>query len=144
MLKQVGTLLKNDDLKVARVRIIESAERMVSWMALVAALLTLGSLILAFVISWQVKYMSAEIYAVIRFNILMLPLLLAANVALGTAFIKANGIINNMPLVAAMQTFIYYIFLVLFAIFFLGDMISLSRALAGFGLIAAGIFLLKQ
>ena len=144
MLKQVGTLLKNDDLKVARVRIIESAERMVSWMALVAALLTLGSLILAFVISWQVKYIPAEIYAVIRFNILMLPLLLAANVALGTAFIKANGIINNMPLVAAMQTFIYYIFLVLFAIFFLGDMISLSRALAGFGLIAAGIFLLKQ
>ena len=117
---------------------------MVLWMALVAALLTLGSLILAFVLSWQVKYIPAEIYAVIRFNLLMLPLLLAANVALGTAFIKANEIINNMPLVAAMQTFIYYIFIVLFTVFFLGDKVSLSRALAGFSLIAAGIFLLKQ
>ena len=113
-------------------------------MALVAALLTLGSLILAFVLSWQGKYIPAEIYAVIRFNLLILALLLAANVALGTAFIKANEIINNMPLVAAMQTFIYYIFIVLFTIFFLGDKVSLSRDLAGFSLIAAGIFLLKQ
>jgi hypothetical protein len=113
-------------------------------MALIAALLIFGSLVLSFMLSWQVKHVPAEIYPVIRYNVLMLPLILAANVALATAFIRANEVVKNLPLVAAVQSFIYYFFIVVFTIFLVGEKIPISRAVVGFSLMAAGIWILKK
>lgn len=113
-------------------------------MAVVVALLLFGSAVLSFMLTWQVKHVPAEFYPVVRYNVLMLPLILAANVALATAFIRANEVVKNMPLVAAAQSFMYYFFIVLFTIFLLGEKLSVGRAVLGFSLMAAGIWILKK
>jgi len=113
-------------------------------MAVIAALLIFGSVVLSFMLSWQVKHVPAEFYPVLRYNVYMLPLILAANVALATAFIRANEVVKNLPLVAAVQSFMYYIFIVVFTIFLVGEKVPVGRAVAGFGLMAAGIWMLKK
>ncbi len=113
-------------------------------MTVIFALLVFGSASLAFLISWQVRYVQPELGQVARFNFAMLPLIFAANIALATAFIKANGVFKNLPLLAAAQSFIYYMFIVAFSILLVGEKISPGRAVAGFGLVAAGIWVLKR
>lgn len=113
-------------------------------MALIFALLVFGSAVLSFMISWQVRYIQPEFSHVARYNLTMLPLIFAANIALATAFIRANGVLKNLPLLAAAQSFIYYMFIVAFSIFLIGEEISPGRALAGFGLMAAGVWVLKK
>ena len=111
---------------------------------MILALLVFGSAALAFMISWQVRYVQPELLQVVRFNLYMLPLIFAANIALATAFIRANTVFKNLPLLAAAQSFIYYMFIVAFSILLVGEKISLWRAVAGFGLIAAGVWVLKK
>lgn len=113
-------------------------------MTLIFALLVFGSAALAFMISWQVRYVQPEFGQVLRYNLMMLPLILAANVALATAFIRGNAVLKNLPLLAAAQSFIYYMFIVAFSIFLVGEKVPLGRAVAGFGLIAAGVWILKK
>jgi hypothetical protein len=112
--------------------------------AVVAALLLFGSAVLSFMLAWQVKHVPAEYFPVVRYNVLMLPLILAANVALATAFIRANEVVKNLPLVAAVQSFMYYFFMVVFTIFIVGEKLSVGRAVVGFSLMAAGIWILKK
>ncbi len=113
-------------------------------MAVIAGLLIFGSMVLSFMLSWQVKHVPAEFYPVVRYNVLMLPLILAANIALATAFIRANEVVKNLPLVAAAQSFTYYFFIVVFTIFLVGEKLSVGRAVVGFSLMAAGIWILKK
>ena len=49
-----------------------------------------------------------------------------------------------MAAVVAFQTVIYYSFLVLFAYLLMGDKISLTKAVTGVALMAAGIWVLKS
>jgi hypothetical protein len=95
-------------------------------------------------IAWQVRYVQPEFISVARYNLLMLPLIFAANIALATAFIRANGILKNLPMLAATQSFIYYSFIVAFSILLVGEKVSIGRAVVGFGLMAAGVWVLKK
>jgi hypothetical protein len=107
-------------------------------------LLVFGSAALSFMIAWQVRYVQPEFISVARYNLLMLPLIFAANIALATAFIRANGILKNLPMLAATQSFIYYSFIVAFSILLVGEKVSIGRAVVGFGLMAAGVWVLKK
>ncbi|NLI12619.1 hypothetical protein [Pelotomaculum propionicicum] len=113
-------------------------------MAFILVLLVFGSAVLAFMIAWQVRYVQPEFLSVTRFNLYMLPLILAANIALATAFIRANSLLKNLPLLAAAQSFFYYMFVVGFSILIVGEKISLGRAALGFGMMAAGVWVLKK
>jgi len=70
--------------------------------------LVIGSAVLAFALSWQVKYIPPAVGPVIRYNLVILPLVFLANVLLGIGFVKAHGVLKNLPLLAAGQTFMYY------------------------------------
>lgn len=113
-------------------------------MTMIFTLLVFGSAALAFMIAWQVRYVQPEFISVARYNLLMLPLIFAANIALATAFIRANGVIKNLPLMAAAQSFIYYLFILAFTILIVGEKVSIGRAVIGFGLMAAGVWVLKK
>lgn len=113
-------------------------------MAIVVALLIFGSGVLSLLISWQVKHVSPDFSSVVRYNLLILPFIFAANVALGAAFIRANEVVKNLPLLAATQSFIYYLFLLAFSILLVGEKVSVGRAFVGFGLMAAGVWVLKK
>ncbi|HUW63243.1 MAG TPA: hypothetical protein VMW83_00870 [Spirochaetia bacterium] len=113
-------------------------------MALVALLVTLGSGLLSFLVVWQVKTVSPVVGAVARYNLVVLPLLYVANVLLGGGFVKAHTLLRNLPLVAAGQSFVYNVLLLVFSVLILGDRIPLGRSLAGFLLIAAGAAVLAR
>lgn len=113
-------------------------------MGLTLFFIVTGSALLSLLIALQVKYIPPEVGAVARYNLLVLPLLYLANVSLGAGFTRAHGAVKNLPLLAAGQSFAYYLFLLLFAVFLLGDRVSLPRVLAGFALMAAGIYLLRS
>ena len=113
-------------------------------MAVVALLVTLGSTILAVVLAWQVKTVPPAVGAVARYNLVVLPLLYAANVLLGAAFIKAHALVRNLPLAVAGQSFVYNILLLVFSLLILGDRLPVGRSVAGFLLIAGGVALLAR
>ncbi|NLT94667.1 MAG: hypothetical protein GXW85_03895 [Clostridia bacterium] len=113
-------------------------------MVFVLGLITLGALILAGTVSWQVKYVNPEWLSVALYNLKILPLLFTANLSLGMAFIKGNDAVKNLPMLIASQTFIYYIFILLFTIYLLGDKVSVPKALLAFCLMAISIWLLKS
>lgn len=106
-------------------------------------LLAFGSAILSFLISWQVRHIVPDFWPVARYNLVVLPLIFVANTAMGLAFVRAHGTVKNLPLLVAGQSFIYYIFVVAFLVLLVGDKITVGRAVAGFALIAAGVYLLK-
>lgn len=113
-------------------------------MPLVLGLISIGSLILALTVSWQVKNVNPDWLSVAQYNLKIIPLLFIANISLGMAFIKGNEVVKNLPMLVASQTFIYYIFILLFTIFLLGDKVSIPRALIAFGLMVVAIWLLKS
>jgi hypothetical protein len=113
-------------------------------MALVTLLVTLGSGLLSFLVVWQVKTVPPAVGAVARYNLLVLPLLYAANVLLGGGFVKAHALVKNLPLVAAGQSFVYNVLLLVFSVLILGDRLPVGRSLAGFLLIAAGAAVLAR
>lgn len=113
-------------------------------MTMIFALLVFGSAVLSFMIAWQVRHVQPEFISVARYNLFMLPLIFAANIALATAFIRANGVVKNLPMLAAAQSFIYYLFILAFSILIIGEKISIGRAVVGFGLMAAGVWVLKK
>jgi len=90
--------------------------------------LVVGSAVLAFALSWQVKYVPPAVGPVVRYNLVILPLIFLANVLLGIGFVKAHRVLKNLPLLAAGQTFMYYLFLLAFSIFLAGDRVSVARA----------------
>lgn len=106
-------------------------------------LLAFGSAVLAFLISWQVRHVAPDFWPVVRYNLAVLPLIFAANTALGLAFVRAHGAVKNLPFLVESQSFIYYMFMVAFSVLLVGDKITAGRAVAGFALIAAGVYLLK-
>jgi len=113
-------------------------------MIAIAALLALGSSILSFLISWQVKHIVPEIWPVTRYNLVILPLTFIANTALGLAFVRAHGVVKNLPLLVAAQSFLYYFFVLVFSVLLVGDKIPVGRAIAGFVLMAVGAYLIKN
>ena len=112
-------------------------------MALSAALLVFGSVVLSFLLALQVKLVPPALGAVTRYNIYVLPLIFLANVALGMSFVQAHQTIKNLPLLVAAQTFVYYLSLFIYSWFGLGDRIPPVKGLLGLGLIMAGVYILR-
>jgi len=113
-------------------------------MPLILSLLALGSVIIAFTVSWQVKHVNSDFLSIAQYNFRIIPFLFIANVSLGMAFIKGHQVVKNLPLLIASQTFIYYIFILLFTISLLGDKVAVPKALLAFVLMAVSIWLLKS
>mgnify|MGYP000961127246 CR=1 FL=1 len=112
-------------------------------MAAAISYLVGGSAILALVITFQVKNVPPVVVEVLKYYLKVLPALFLANSLLGMGFLLAHKILKNLPLVAAMQSVAYYLFLLVFALLILGDKISIPRTLLGFALLGLGIFILK-
>lgn len=91
-------------------------------------LVIFGSALLSLLIACQVKYVSPEIVAVVRYNLVILPLIFLANTALGASFTRAHETVKNLPLLAAGQSFVYYLFLLVFSVLLVGDKVSFPRA----------------
>lgn len=104
----------------------------------------LGSAIIALGVTWQVSRIDNEWWALIKYNLMISPFLFFANNLLSMGFGKGHEVIPNMAAVVAFQTVIYYSFLVLFAYLLMGDKISLTKAVTGVALMAAGIWVLKS
>jgi uncharacterized membrane protein len=107
-------------------------------------MVTMGSALLSFLVVWQVKTVPPAVGAVARYNLIVLPLLYCANVLLGGGFVKAHTLVKNLPLVAAGQSLVYNVLLLVFSVLVLGDRLPLARSLAGFLLIAAGAAVLAR
>jgi hypothetical protein len=120
-------------------------------LALTAILLVFGSIVLSFLLALQVKLVSPGMAptlggvgaAVARYNLFVLPLIFLANVALGMSFVQAHQTVKNLPLLVAAQTFVYYLSLLIYSWFGLGDRVPPVRALLGLGLLMAGVFVLR-
>ncbi len=118
-------------------------------MVLSAILLVFGSVVLSFLLALQVRLISPGQApalvgaAVIRYNLYVLPLIFLANAALGMSFVQAHQTVKNLPLLVAAQTFVYYLSLILYSWFGLGDRIPPVRVLLGLGLLVTGVFVLR-
>lgn len=110
----------------------------------ILACFVFGSAIIALGVSWQVKHISNDWWALAKYNLTISPLLFLANILLSMGFGLGHSVIKNVPAVVALQTIIYYAFLILFSYFLVGDKISLAKAAAGVTLLAAGIWVLKS
>lgn len=66
-------------------------------MALIVSLLIFGSGLISLLVSWQVKFIPPEFGALARYNFLITQLIFSANLALGTAFVRAHVIMKNLP-----------------------------------------------
>ncbi len=113
-------------------------------MLFIIGLLAFGSLILALFITLQVKIITPDFLNVVKYNLYILPFILAANISLGMGFIRGHEITKNLPLILAVQTFLYYIMILIFSIFILGDKISYSKVFLGYLFIIMGIWLIKS
>lgn len=110
----------------------------------ILAFFAVGSAIIALGVSWQVKHISTEWWALVKYNLTISPLLFFANVLLSMGFGMGHSVIKNVPAVVALQTVIYYAFLILFSYYLVGDKISLIKATTGVALLVAGIWVLKS
>ncbi|MDK2823233.1 MAG: hypothetical protein PWQ67_1456 [Clostridia bacterium] len=113
-------------------------------MPYILALLGIGSAIIAFTVSWQVKHVTPDFISVAKYNFFIIPILFIANTSLGLGFIKGHQLVKNLPLLIASQTFIYYLMIIFFSIYLVEDKVSFYRAIIAFSLMAFSIWLLKS
>ncbi len=64
--------------------------------------------------------------------------------AISSGFIKAHGLVRNLPVMAVVQTVAYYLFLLVFTVYIVGDKVSLIRSVVGIGLMVAGIWVIRS
>lgn len=110
----------------------------------IIGLLGLGSLLIALIMTLQVKYVDPIFIDVLKFNIYTFPVLFLANLSLGIGFIKGHQVFKNFPFLLAGQTFIYYLMILLFSVTILGDKISIIKAIIAYLFIITGIWILKS
>lgn len=103
-----------------------------------------GSLLLALLVTLQVKYATADFLSIGKYYLMMLPVLLLANIFIGLGINKGHLVFHNLPLLVAGQTLAYYLFLTTFSALILGNKLSLPKTALAIGLIIAGIYLLKN
>lgn len=113
-------------------------------MLVIAGLLAFGSLLVALTMTLQVKYVDPVFIQVLKFNLLMIPVLVAGNVSLGMGFIKGQKILHNFPLLLSGQTFIYYIMILIFSVAMLGDKLSIPKVLIAYVFIVIGIGIMRS
>ena len=104
----------------------------------------LGSAIIALGVTYQVRHIENDWWALVKYNLTIAPFLFFANTLLSMGFGKGHAVMNNMAATVAIQTILYYSFLILFSYYLLGDKISFFKAIGGVSLIAAGIWVLKS
>lgn len=106
-----------------------------------AAAILAGTLLLAAVLAFQAKLARPELASIAAYNMKVLPPVFLANVLLGYGFLSAYGTVGSLSFVAAAQAFAYQLAVFLLAKAVLGDAGSPAAAVAGFLLIAAGVWL---
>ena len=104
----------------------------------------LGSAIIALGVTWQVRHIENDWWALIKYNLTIAPFLFFANTLLSMGFGKGHLVIKNMAAVVAFQTVAYYGFLLLFSYLILGDKVSLLKAVTGVALMATGVWVLRS
>ncbi|HHY06882.1 MAG TPA: hypothetical protein GX532_07920 [Clostridia bacterium] len=107
-------------------------------------LLSTGSILLAFLVTLQVKFAGVELLSIAKYYLLVLPVLFAANVCIGTGINKGHALYGNLPLLIAIQTAVYYLMITLFSLYLLGDKISVPKTALASVLIITAIYLLKS
>jgi len=103
-----------------------------------------GSTLLAFLITYQVKVAGTDLLSIAKYNLVILPAIFIANVFLGMGINKGHAIFENLPLMIAIQTSIYYIMITVFSIYMLDNKISIAKTIVAFALIIVAIYLLKS
>lgn len=110
----------------------------------VIVLLSAASTILALVVTYQVKLAGTEVLSIIKYNLLVLPAVFAANVFIGVGINKGHVIFKNLPLLVAIQTLVYYVMITIFSIYILGNHLSVPKTVVAFMLILTGVYLLQR
>lgn len=113
-------------------------------MASIIFLLSLGSAILAVIITMQVKVIEVNFLSIARYNLFVLPGLFLANLCIGFGLSKGHELYGNLPLWIAVQTFFYYVIITALSILVLGDKISLGKTILAFSMIIVAVYLLKS
>ena len=106
-------------------------------------LLSTGSILLAFLVTLQVKFAGVELLSIAKYYLLVLPVLFAANVCIGTGINKGHAFIiiclfdcnSNGSLLFDDYPFSLYL---------LGDKISVPKTALASVLIITAIYLLKS
>jgi hypothetical protein len=112
-------------------------------MVVVIGLLSVASTLLALVVTYQVKFAGTEVFSIIKYNLIVLPVIFAANIFIGLGINKGHVIIKNLPLLIAIQTLIYYVMITVLSIYILGNNISVPKTVVAFMLIIIGVYLLQ-
>ncbi|MGB9848908.1 MAG: hypothetical protein ACPLSY_03670 [Moorellaceae bacterium] len=113
-----------------------------------AVALLVGTVILAVALVFQVKFVAPEFWSLTKYNVLILPIMLAANILLGYGYVSATRAGWYLPLVVACQIFLYQV--AVFALSYLlleGHSVGLpqaARAVLAFVIIAGGVALLSK
>jgi hypothetical protein len=107
-------------------------------------LLSGGSILLALIVTLQVKFAAADFASIAKYYLAVLPLLYGANIFIGLGINKGHAIFQNLPLLIAGQTFIYYLAIAFFSVAILGNKLSLPKTALAFGMIITAIYLLKS
>ena len=113
-----------------------------------AVALLAGTVILAVALVFQVKFIAPEFWSLAKYNVSILPVMLAANILLGYGYVSAARAGWYLPLVVACQIFLYQV--VVFVLSFLlleGHTVGLpqaARAVLAFVVIAGGVALLSK
>ncbi len=103
-----------------------------------------GSLLLALLVTMQVRYATADFLSITKYYLMVLPVLLTANILIGLGINKGHAVFQNLPLLIAGQTFTYYFFIALFSVVILGDKLSIPKTALAFSMIIGAIYLLKS
>ncbi len=104
----------------------------------------IGSLILALLISWQIKTVPADLLSIAKFYLYTSPILIISNSLLSYGFAQAHNAIKNLPAAIAGQTLIYFLCILGVSLWLLNDKISIIHSIIGILLIVSGIYVLKM
>jgi uncharacterized membrane protein len=110
----------------------------------IVLLLSGGSILLALLVTLQVKFTGADWGSIAKYYLAVLPVLFTANIFIGLGLNKGHAIFHNLPLLIAVQTFVYYLMIALFSVYILGNKLSVPRTAIAFSLIIFAIYLLKS
>ncbi|SMB96238.1 hypothetical protein SAMN00808754_1432 [Thermanaeromonas toyohensis ToBE] len=113
-----------------------------------AAALLVGTVILAVALVLQVRFVAPEFWPLAKYNVLILPFMLASNILLGYGYVSATRAGWYLPLVVACQIFLYQIVVFILSCLLLGGhhvgLPQAARAVLAFMMIAGGVALLSK
>jgi drug/metabolite transporter (DMT)-like permease len=108
----------------------------------IIAFIVAGSLLIALVAIGQIRYVEPTLWPALKYNTMVVPLIILANALIFIAFTRATALSYNLPGVVGFQVGIYTLALALLSVLLLNGTIS-ARTLVGIGLIMFGAALAR-